>query len=541
MFESMAVAPDGDDLRGVALARLAKIMLPASERRPEVGVGPVRRAERVAPGVFRAPGRYPTPVTAAMDGSQDPEILAPAATAGAAQGAGRLPGPGLAAVLAGVDPVAMSSHDLVEAMAGWERLASWVQARQVDVIAEFAGRRPGPYAPDSPGRTVSEFAADEIAARLAITRRAADLKLSVAVELAERLPGALRALGEGRIDLTKAKAIIEHTTHLAEAEDRRLVEERVLARANTQTAPELRRSLLHAVHAVDPAATVKRRAKAQADRGVHLQPLPDAMAEITAVLPAEDAVTVFTALDVIAQSADPADQRPVAARRADALTDLCRNLLAVGYMPERSAHRGVVSCPGSFVVGTSRSRRRRARRCGRGGPHIQVTVAASTLLGVDEQPGELAGYGPISADVARQIANHADATWRRLLTDPVSGVLLDYGTTVYRPPSPLARHVRARDQICAFPGCRQPAQRCDLDHRTPFPHGSTCAANLGPLCRHHHRAKTEGGWSWRRDDDGVITWTAPTGHQYVTQTPRVLDCTTSPDAVAKAESEPPPF
>jgi hypothetical protein len=61
------------------------------------------------------------------------------------------------------------------------------------------------------------------------------------------------------------------------------------------------------------------------------------------------------------------------------------------------------------------------------------------------------------------------------------------------------------------------------------------------LCRHHHRAKTEGGWSWRRDDDGVITWTAPTGHQYVTQTPRVLDCTTSPDAVAKAESEPPPF
>jgi Domain of unknown function (DUF222) len=175
------------------------------------------------------------------------------------------------------------------------------------------------------------------------------------VELAERLPGALRALGEGRIDLTKAKAIIEHTTHLAEAEDRRLVEERVLARANTQTAPELRRSLLHAVHAVDPAATVKRRAKAQADRGVHLQPLPDAMAEITAVLPAEDAVTVFTALDVIAQSADPADQRPVAARRADALTDLCRNLLAVGYMPERSAHRGVVSGPGSFVVGTSRS------------------------------------------------------------------------------------------------------------------------------------------------------------------------------------------
>jgi hypothetical protein len=522
------------------LARMAKILPPISGRRPELGMGLVCRAERVAPGVFRAPGRFGIPATAAMDGSQDPEVLVPCAAAGAAQGAGRLPGPGLAAVLGGVDPGAMSSHDLVEAIAGWERLASWVQARQVEVIAEFARRRPGPYSPDSSGRTVSEFAADEIAARLAITRRAADLKLSVAIELAERLPGAQRALGEGRIDLTKAKAIIEHTTHLAEAEDRRLVEEKVLARAGSQTAPELRRSLARAVHAVDPAATVKRRARATAGRFLQMHPLPDAMAEIHAVLPAEDAVTVFTAVDAIARSADPKDPRAIEARRADALVDVCRNVLTVACTPERSAHRGVVSDPGSSVVGTSRSRRRNPRHR-RGGPHIQVTVAATTLLGVDEQPGELAGYGPIPADVARQIANHADATWRRLLTDPVSGVLLDYGTTVYRPPPPLARHVRARDQVCAFPGCRQPAQRCDLDHRKPFPHGSTCAANLGPLCRHHHRAKTEGGWSWRRDDDGVLTWSAPTGHQYVTQTPRVLDCGASPDAVAKPGPEPPPF
>jgi hypothetical protein len=34
---------------------------------------------------------------------------------------------------------------------GWERLASWAQARKVEVIAESAGRRPGPFAPDQPG------------------------------------------------------------------------------------------------------------------------------------------------------------------------------------------------------------------------------------------------------------------------------------------------------------------------------------------------------------------------------------------------------
>lgn len=204
------------------------------------------------------------------------------------------------------------------------------------------------------------------------------------------------------------------------------------------------------------------------------------MAEVTAVLPAEDAMTVFTALDAIAQSADPADPRPVDARRADALTDLCRNLLAVGYAPPMSgchadddgAHRGG---QGSRAGADRRSQWRRRRRGG--GPQIQVTVAATTLLGVDDRPGELAGCGPIPAEVARQLAADPDASWRRILTDPASGVLLDYGTTVYRPPPALARHVRARDQVCAFPGCRQPAVRCDLDHRTPYPHGPTCADN----------------------------------------------------------------
>jgi hypothetical protein len=156
---------------------------------------------------------------------------------------------------------------------------------------------------------------------------------------------------------------------------------------------------------------------------------------------------------------------------------------------------------------------RRARR-GRGGPEIRVTVAAGTLLGLDEQPGELAGYGPIDADTVRRIAADSDATWRRILTDPVSGTLLDYGTKVYRPPESLAQHVIARDQVCRFPGCRQPAEHCDLDHGIPYPHGPTCAANLIPLCRHHHRAKTIGGWRWRGESDGTVTWTAPTGHQY---------------------------
>jgi hypothetical protein len=50
-------------------------------------------------------------------------------------------------------------------------------------------------------------------------------------------------------------------------------------------------------------------------------------------------------------------------------------------------------------------------------PSVQVIVALSTLLGLDEQPGELAGSGPIPAAVARRIAADETGTRRRLLPD----------------------------------------------------------------------------------------------------------------------------
>jgi hypothetical protein len=114
--------------------------------------------------------------------------------------------------------------------------------------------------------------------------------------------------------------------------------------------------------------------------------------------------------------------------------------------------------------------------------------------------------------MARQIA--AEGTWRRLLTDPASGALLDYGTTTYRPPAHLAGHVQARDQACVFPGCIQPAAKCDLDHRAPFAHGPTSADNLHPACRRRHRCKQHEGWTVQRDQTGGTIWTTPTGRTY---------------------------
>ncbi len=148
-------------------------------------------------------------------------------------------------------------------------------------------------------------------------------------------------------------------------------------------------------------------------------------------------------------------------------------------------------------------------------PLIHVTVPLTTLMGLHDEPGELAGYGPIPAPIARQIAADPDCTWRRLLTDPVSGTLLDYGRRTYRPPAPLAGFLRARDGACRYPGCRRPAVACEIDHVQPWQHGGTTSEdNLCCLCQRHHDLKEQLGWQVLLHPDRRLEWITPTGHRY---------------------------
>lgn len=154
---------------------------------------------------------------------------------------------------------------------------------------------------------------------------------------------------------------------------------------------------------------------------------------------------------------------------------------------------------------------------------IRITVPLDVLAGGSDTPAELAGYGPIPAASARELAAEPDCTWHRLITDPITGALLDHGTTRYRPPTALRDHVIARHQTCQFPGCRTPAHRCDLDHNVPYDPdtdtGPTSGANLGPKCRPHHRLKGMPGWDVCQYPDGTIEWRTPSGHTYTVEPP----------------------
>lgn len=153
---------------------------------------------------------------------------------------------------------------------------------------------------------------------------------------------------------------------------------------------------------------------------------------------------------------------------------------------------------------------------------IQVTVAATTLAGLDDRPAQLDGHGALDADIARALAGR-NSGWTRLFLDP-SGLVVE--TDTYTPTTAMKRFLRARDQRCRFPGCRMPAHRSEIDHNHDHAKGGrTAVDNLAHFCRTHHALKHPDvpdphRWTAQQRPDGSVTWFSPLARAYTDRTPR---------------------
>jgi hypothetical protein len=392
------------------------------------------------------------------------------------------------AALERLDEGVGSSSELVAGIEASARAIAWLQARQIDLIAELAERPSAePALPEA--FTARELAALEVGPLLALSAPVANERVDLAVELSGPRSATLAALRRGDLDWSKARALADAVAVLP-PEIARRVEDDALIRAGQQTCAQLRASLRRLVARHDPLGAECRHQARRAERSVCLRPLDDGMAELLAILPADAAVAAYAAVDALAKTAEDNDDRGIDARRADALVGLL--LSASGVSASSVSAAGVPAA-------------------------VQVAVPAGTLLGLGDEPGWMPGYGPIPASMARDIAR--SATWQRILFDPVSGTVLDVGATRHDPPAHLERVVRARDAMCRFPGCRARARRCDVDHTTPYPHGPTSADNLHVLCRRHHRVKHDGGWRVEALPGNRLRWRSPTGAVYETEPP----------------------
>ncbi len=436
-------------------------------------------------------------------------------------------------------PDLLSAAELVDGVVGFERVIAWASARQHELIAAFHARpgdgtvRPAADveepAQESVGRRA--WAADEIGLALTLAPGAADRLMA----RADRLYGVLRPtrdlLRAGRICPSRARLVADM---LAGYDDpvAAAVQARVLPKAPGQTWGQLRAALTRALMA-EVSDPDQRHRRARRERRVDLYPGEDGMATLSALLTAAEATASFEWVTRLARGVErgPEAERgrgSMDRRRADVLVALLTGRLVATAAVAGAGDGGGGADDGSDAGGGSRD-------CGSGvvesegpgwvvaapvsahRPLIHVTVPTSTLLGLDEEPAELAGYGPIPAPVAREIATDPTSTWRRLLTDPASGRLLDLGRRCYRPPAGLAGFVRARDGHCRYPGCSRPAVACELDHVVARQHGGpTSEANLCALCERHHDLK-HSGWRVVLHPDRSCDWTTPTGHRYTSR------------------------
>jgi hypothetical protein len=397
--------------------------------------------------------------------------------------AGYLPGPELAALaterLANPDLTQAQRLDCIDALS---RSANAIQGVMTAAIARFVDVETREF----PGGVTTglKSAQAELEFLLKLSPTLGRNLVGRAQQL-ESLPATTAALQAGAISPACA-AIVADETALLEPEHKRAVEDKLFPQANDHTEAGLKRAVRQAVAEIDPDLVKQRHAAERKRRDVWLSTSAFGMAKITAYVTAAEGQKIFGVVKAHAKTLK-GDGRTWGERKTDAFKE--------------------------FFLGSKTKPKPRVST------QIRVLIPAGTALGLTDEAGYLAGYGPIPADLARELAK--DGTWRRLLTDPASGEVLDYGTTRYRPGKPLVERVRARDLECDAPECVMAAQDCDLDHERPHRRdgtgGATSETNLRARCQHHHDVKGLPGWKVRSNRDGTTTWTTPNGKTYLSK------------------------
>lgn len=397
------------------------------------------------------------------------------------------PGPLLGAALSPIDLTALTGYDVVCVLKASQRQLNHYQGNVYDAMAETAH-----CVDESTTRrstTPGEYAPEEIGTALTLTRRKANHDLGVALDLRHNLHDVGAMLESGVIDGRKAAILSSDTGHL-EPDARSRVVSQLLADSAGLTTGQISRRIQKLAIEADPKSAEQRAAQSLSERKVVAEPNPEGTAALIISQCSPDAIyAARDHINMLARRLKTVDEpRSIDQLRADVALRLLTGQITVG---------------------------------GPRGGRVNINVDLTTLAELDDQPGDLAGYGPINAELARKIARaQTKGEWTGTVTDPETGEPLAVVSVRRRPSAKQRRMVRALHPTCTFKGCEMPAIDCDLDHIIDHAKGGkTIVCNHQPLCRRHHMAKHRAGWRPRRISRRGIEWTSPLGHIYRTGRP----------------------
>ena len=385
--------------------------------------------------------------------------------------------------LGSIDTATLDAGGQIRLAQQWARIEAVASGRKLTAIAAMAGPEPDPAEnAGQPG-----FTDYEVATALSLGAASAQRLTTAARTLAARMTGALAALCSGELHYLQALRYAEAAENLTDDQCAR-VEELTLGKAATKTPWELRQLLRKAVVRVGAEDFAKRHEREK--KTTHVSTFFDdhGMGELTARMTAVDLHLIEVAVEHWARAAKAGgDERSLDELRVAALVTFAERYLKGDPVP-RSHGRPIT---------------------------VNIAMDLPTFLGLTDHPGEILGTGQlIPADALRDLI--PQAALRRIITDPMTGHLLDYGRSTYRFPPDLAGYLVAKWVTSTGPGSTVPAERGDIDHGRPWDEaGDTDRNNGNPCNRRWHRAKTIGDWTVTDTDDGW-SWRSPLGISYTT-------------------------
>ena len=297
-------------------------------------------------------------------------------------------------------------------------------------------------------------------------------------------PVVWRALAEASISTRQATVILGSLQQLPRdlaPQQELAVQETLVDQAQRWDPAELRVLGEHLVEVVDPDHAdllLERQLErdeqaAHRNRELHLHHDGHGSTRIKGQLPAADGEKLAALLDSLTDTHRSNDDPPLCGSSCPgASCGLC------GGRPSRAMRRA----DALMEIAQAYADAKRALAHGSDRARINVTVDLDTLrtgIGCTDTT-----FGPLSAQQLRLLA--CDAEIIPMVLNGL-GIPLDVGQLHRFFEGELRAALVARDGGCVFPGCEQPARRCDAHHIKPWwAQGPTSLDNGVLLCPHHH-------------------------------------------------------
>jgi hypothetical protein len=441
-------------------------------------------------------------------------------------------------VLAGIDPAALPSKDLQLVYAQRvDAVAALVASRQVLATAALAGG-------ESSGDYLDEVHVEtEVSLARRISPMAAGSEIETARVLSSTFPAFFDALASGAVSAAHCRKLVELTRPVTNTEALVVIGEKALPKAQRLTVGLFARQVGKLIAEHDPDAAARLVEKVKHDRDVFLRRLPDGLGQVVYTDSWPRAKAVFeriardgkatraarrTGVKASAKSRKKATRKVIREGEWAQSAGACRaDAFAARLLGSDQVDGSVVLDPSTNVT-----------------VECQLVIDLPTLRGEENHLALLDGT-PVPGVVGRELARQA-AHFRRMVTDPVTGHLLDYGRKRYQADD-VRDFVLHRDGACRIPTCGIHAHsRLEADHALPFPDGETSAANLGALDTTHHQLKTNGYLDIRDSAaDGSAILSTLWGQRIHIPPPDFLrepdPSTWRPDPPPPPECDPPPF